>query len=216
MSGTGFSTAQAGNCLDDTAKGESMANRLKGKRVAIVATDYVERTELLEPRQARPARCAEEDNPNQNARKERPMATRQKAKTAGQKVSRTQRSGGIGRGRAADARNRTWLEQVLAPGEIRIFSDAAGASNVMREIVDLRMRNLDAALVEEGGHWHVDIRARGETSELSQRILGLLARCIDERRMAFATICIGKRSYSLHPTGDPGLGPPPQTVPAAA
>jgi protease I len=47
-----FTSAGGAEAQEESDEGGSMANELKGKRVAIVATDMVEQVELLEPRKA--------------------------------------------------------------------------------------------------------------------------------------------------------------------
>src|SRR5919108_3340472 len=49
---SGFTTLGSAEARTEANEGGPMANELKGKRVAIVATDMVEQVELLEPRKA--------------------------------------------------------------------------------------------------------------------------------------------------------------------
>ena len=42
-----------------------------------------------------------------------------------------------------------------------------------------------------------------DTSAVTRQVFELVARCLDEHRTSFATVCVGKRSFSLYPTPAP-------------
>jgi hypothetical protein len=93
------------------------------------------------------------------------------------------------------------------PYDIVVHADAAGAARLMREIVALR--ELDVALEEKDGHWQVVVGTHGHVDGVLARVIDVTAHCVGMGWMAHATLCLGKRSYTIHNAG-------PIDVPAAA
>jgi hypothetical protein len=80
--------------------------------------------------------------------------------------------------------------------EIIVRADAAGAANLMREVVSLHA--FDVALEEHDGRWQVVVRNGSDPEAALARIVDLAASCVERGLMDHATLCIGKRSYTIH------------------
>lgn len=78
--------------------------------------------------------------------------------------------------------------------DIRINAEPDEAARLMRSILSLH--RFDAALNEEDGHCHIDVR---NGDGVVGAIIDLVASAIDEEQLAFATVCIGKRTLSFYP-----------------
>jgi hypothetical protein len=101
--------------------------------------------------------------------------------------------------------------------DVIVHSDPVGAANLMKEIVSEGCH--DAALEEEGGHWHVVVRASGGGQTMLAEVIDLVAHCVDTGRMSFATLVVGKRNYTIAPLGLRAAHttfPSPPPVPVAA
>jgi hypothetical protein len=80
----------------------------------------------------------------------------------------------------------------------------AEAANLMREPVALNV--LDVVLAEHDGRW----RGRGSwraspRENVLARIVDLTASCVERGLMDRATLCIGKRSYTIHAAAEAGI-----------
>jgi nitrate reductase NapAB chaperone NapD len=84
-------------------------------------------------------------------------------------------------------------------GEIVVRTDPAGAANLMREIVALH--SFDVALEEHQGHWQVVVRAGAQIEEVLAKIVDVTASCVELGRMTHATLCVGKRSFTIDRVG---------------
>lgn len=76
---------------------------------------------------------------------------------------------------------------------IRIHAGPVEAARLMRTIVSCH--RFDAALNEEHGHWHIDVRAG---DGVVARIIDLVVSAIDSEQLTFATVRIGKRTLSFY------------------
>jgi len=95
------------------------------------------------------------------------------------------------------------------PEELLVFADAAGAANVMQEIVGVG--GLQVRLIEEQGHWQVLVRTeRTEMHATLARVLAAVERCVEAGRVEFATVRVGAREYSWAPTA--GVLPPAEAA----
>ena len=83
--------------------------------------------------------------------------------------------------------------------DIVVHADAAGAAHVMREIVALH--ELSVALEEHDGHWQVVVRAARDPEAALAKVIDVTAHCIEKGCVDFATLCIRKRTYSIHEAG---------------
>ena len=81
-------------------------------------------------------------------------------------------------------------------GHIRVYADAAGAAELMRELVGLRLS--DAVLGEEGGHWYVDVQ--NDEGVLSQ-IVDLVATASEHGTIRYAMLCVDGRTFTFAPDG---------------
>ena len=84
--------------------------------------------------------------------------------------------------------------------DLIVRADAAGAANLMREVVSLDA--LDVMLEEENGHWQVVVRNGPHPEAVLARIVDLVASCVERELMNHATLCVGKRSYTIRAGGD--------------
>jgi hypothetical protein len=82
--------------------------------------------------------------------------------------------------------------------DIVVYTSPAGAAHLMKEIVELGA--FDAALEEDEGHWRVVVRAGVPGKPVTSGVLRLVAHTIDERELDHATVCVGRRSFTLYPT----------------
>jgi hypothetical protein len=87
--------------------------------------------------------------------------------------------------------------------DIVVHADPAGVANLMRELIALRA--FDVALEEHDGHWQVAVRGGPHPEEVLARIVDLAASCVEHGLMANATLCVGKRSYTIEPAPETGL-----------
>jgi hypothetical protein len=86
-------------------------------------------------------------------------------------------------------------------GVLRIYSDPAGAANVMREVV--ARPKLSAQLLEdENGRWQVVVQGEGAHERVLTRVLDLVLRFVEEGRLEFATLEFAGRTVTL---GRPAL-----------
>jgi hypothetical protein len=98
--------------------------------------------------------------------------------------------------------------------DIVVHTEAAGAARLMKELVELG--TFDAALEEEEGHWRVVVRAGVPEKPATASVLRLVAHAIDEGRIDHATVCVGRRSFTLQPILDPVSAVEPHPPAAAA
>jgi hypothetical protein len=104
---------------------------------------------------------------------------------------------------------RTAREVVMADGDpapdddIVVHTDPAGAANLMREVVALGA--FSVALEEHDGHWHVAVRGGPHPEAVLARIVDLAASCVERGIMTHATLCIGKRRYTIEPAPETGF-----------
>jgi glycine cleavage system aminomethyltransferase T len=114
-------------------------------------------------------------------------------------MSAVQAGGGMPESRA----RRAAKHLVTAPdgqvGEIVVQADPAGAAHLMREIV--ARYSFDVALEEHEGHWLVVVRTGPQAEEVLAKVVDVTAWCVEAGRMAHATLCVGKRSYTIRPVG---------------
>ena len=89
------------------------------------------------------------------------------------------------------------------PDDLVVHADPAGAANLMREVVALNA--FDVALEEHEGHWRVVIRGGPHPEGVLARIVDVAASCVERGLMDHATLCIGKRSYTIRPSVEPGI-----------
>jgi hypothetical protein len=80
-----------------------------------------------------------------------------------------------------------------------VHADPAGAAHVMREIVALH--ELTVALEEHDGHWQVVVKPGRDAEAALARIIDVTARCVERGCVDFATLCMGKRTYTIHEAG---------------
>jgi hypothetical protein len=79
---------------------------------------------------------------------------------------------------------------------LRIFSDPAGAANVMREVV--ARPKLTAELLEDGqGLWQVVVHGEGGHERVLARVLDLVLRFVEEGRLQFARVEFAGRSITV-------------------
>jgi hypothetical protein len=83
--------------------------------------------------------------------------------------------------------------------DIVVHADAAGAAHIMREIVALH--ELTVALEEHDGHWQVVVRPGRDPEEALGKVIDVTARCVESGCVDFATLCVGKRTYTIHEAG---------------
>jgi len=94
--------------------------------------------------------------------------------------------------------------------EIVIHADAAGAAYLMKAVLAL---GEDAFLAEENGRWRVVVRPSSSPPEpVLARVVDCVASCANDRRLEYATLTFGTRSYAVHPP-DP---PPPAAAVAVS
>jgi hypothetical protein len=116
---------------------------------------------------------------------------------------------------ARRAARRLALVDSTAPVEdVVVHADAVSAANLMREIVALH--DFDAALEEENGHWRVVVRGGPVGGDVLSRVIGLVANAIDRGHLSAATLCVGKRTYTMAPLGHVGHSHEPRPPAAAA
>jgi hypothetical protein len=90
----------------------------------------------------------------------------------------------------------------LAPAaadELLIDTDAVGAANLMQAI--LERGAIDAALAEDDGAWRVVVRANPDMDAVLVSVLEIVGRCIEERRLSFATLRRGDQVYTWQSAG---------------
>jgi hypothetical protein len=93
--------------------------------------------------------------------------------------------------------------------EVLVFADAAGAANVMQEIVGAD--GLQVRLVEDQGHWQVVVQTeRTEMQTVLARVLAAVERCVEAGKAEFATVRVGAREYTWGPSG--GILPPAEAA----
>ena len=120
----------------------------------------------------------------------------------------------MSRGQADDTvlKTRAWRaakELVRAEGglagtdHIVVRADAAGAANLMREVVSLHA--FDVALEEHDGRWQVVVRSGPRPEAALARIVDLAASCVERGLMNHATLCIGNRSYTIRAGSEPAI-----------
>jgi hypothetical protein len=80
--------------------------------------------------------------------------------------------------------------------DIVVHADAAGAAHIMREIVALH--DLSIPLEEHDGHWQVVVRPGRDPKPALAKIIEVTARCVEKGCVDFATLCVGKRTYTIH------------------
>ena len=84
----------------------------------------------------------------------------------------------------------------VEPEVLRIYSDPAGAANVMREVV--ARPKLNARLLEDGnGRWQVVVHGEGGHERVLARVLDLVLRFVEEGRLQFATVEFAGRSITV-------------------
>jgi hypothetical protein len=88
-------------------------------------------------------------------------------------------------------------------GDIVVHADPAGAANLMREVIALH--TFDVALEEHDGHWQVVIRGGPHPEEVLATIVDLAASCVERGHMDHATLCVGKRSYTIQAGSEPAI-----------
>jgi hypothetical protein len=84
--------------------------------------------------------------------------------------------------------------------DLVVRADAAGAANLMREV--LLLDALDATLEENDGHWQVVVRNGPHPEAVLARVVDLVASCVERGLMNHATLCVGKRSYTIRAGSD--------------
>jgi hypothetical protein len=81
-------------------------------------------------------------------------------------------------------------------GVLRIYSDPAGAANVMREVV--ARPKLSARLLEDGnGRWQVAVHGGDAHERVLGLVLDIVHRFVEEGRLQFATLEFAGRSITL-------------------
>jgi hypothetical protein len=90
--------------------------------------------------------------------------------------------------------------------DIVVHSDPVGAATLTREVIALG--HLDVALEEHEGNWQVVIRAGGDEPALVE-VIDLVAHLVEVGAMPFGTICVGRRTYTVHATGQSEPSPAP-------
>jgi hypothetical protein len=79
--------------------------------------------------------------------------------------------------------------------DIVVEADAAGAANLMREIVALR--NVRVALEEHDGRWQVVVRPGEDYDAVLAGVVELTARCVERGCMEHATLSVRERSSTI-------------------
>lgn len=84
--------------------------------------------------------------------------------------------------------------------DIVVHADPAGAAQLMKAVLAL---GEDAFLTEENGRWRVVVRPSPSAEPVLARIIDCVASCADERRLEYATLSFGSRSYTFYPPDAP-------------
>ena len=79
-------------------------------------------------------------------------------------------------------------------GQVRVYADPAGAADLMRRLVGIRV--LDATLGEEEGHWYVDVR---DGDGVLRQVIDLVSAATDLGTVGFATISVAGRTLTFAP-----------------
>jgi hypothetical protein len=77
-------------------------------------------------------------------------------------------------------------------GHIRVYTDPAGAAELMRRLVGIRL--FDAVLREEEGHWYVDVR---DGDGVLRQIVDLVSAATDDGTIGFATLYADDRTRTF-------------------
>jgi len=77
-------------------------------------------------------------------------------------------------------------------GHLRIYADPAGAAELMRQLVGLRL--FDALLGEEEGHWYVDVR---DGDGVLSRLFDLVSSASGLGQVDYAILCAGERTLTF-------------------
>ena len=84
------------------------------------------------------------------------------------------------------------MTTVEATGHLRVYTDPAGAAELMRRLVG--NARFEATLGEEDGHWFVDVR---DVEGALRRVVDLVAEEAELGTVSFATVCAGGRTFTF-------------------
>jgi hypothetical protein len=93
------------------------------------------------------------------------------------------------------ARELAAAEGLTGSDDIVVHADPAGAANLMREVIALH--TFDVALEEHDGHWQVVVRGGPHPESVLARVVDLTAGCVERGLMHHATLCVGKRTFTI-------------------